>query len=101
MAVSNFSLLKGVNDFLYTIARAAEKNYPDDPNTTLFKLRIFGESTAQHLSKLLDMDLPDNQHDLLRELAKIPFVDDSILHVIDRNIITLNGVLFYARYSNG
>ncbi|ELI5390532.1 TPA: hypothetical protein ACMDP0_003110 [Vibrio parahaemolyticus] len=43
MQKSNFEFLKGVNDFLFAIARAAEKNYPDDPNTTLVKLRIFGE----------------------------------------------------------
>ncbi|GAL03983.1 type I restriction-modification system restriction subunit R [Photobacterium aphoticum] len=81
MQQSNFEFLSGVNDFLFAIARAAEKNFPDDPNTTLVKLRIFGESTAKHLAKLLDIDAPDNQHDLLRELGKIPFVDDSILSV--------------------
>ncbi|MGY2575484.1 type I restriction-modification system endonuclease [Vibrio sp. C8] len=81
MARSNFEFLKGVNDFLFAIARAAEKNYPDDPNTTLVKLRIFGEATAKHLAKLLDIEIPENQNDLLRELARIPFVDDSILQV--------------------
>ncbi|EKO5172515.1 type I restriction-modification system endonuclease [Vibrio vulnificus] len=81
MATSNFEFLKGVNDFLFSIARAAEKNYPDDPNTTLFKVRVFGESTAKHLAKILDIEAPDNQHDLLRELAKVPFVDDNILKV--------------------
>ncbi|MBC3618644.1 hypothetical protein [Vibrio metschnikovii] len=54
MSQSNFKFLQGVNDFLFNIARAAEQNYPDDPNTTLVKLRIFGESTAKHLAKLLD-----------------------------------------------
>ncbi|MFN1647541.1 type I restriction-modification system endonuclease [Vibrio rotiferianus] len=81
MATSNFEFLKGVNDFLFSIARAAENNYPDDPNTTLFKVRVFGESTAKHLAKILDIEAPDNQHDLLRELAKVPFVDDNILKV--------------------
>ena len=81
MTTSNFNFLKGVNDFLFTIACAAERNYPDDPNTTLVKLRIFGESTAKHLAQLLDIERPDNQHDLLRELAKVPFVDDKIMTV--------------------
>lgn len=84
MAKSNFEFLKGVNDFLFVVARAAEKNYPDDPNTTLVKLRIFGESTAKHLAKLLDIEIPENQNDLLRELGKIPFVDDSILSVFHK-----------------
>ena len=32
MNKSNFEFLKGVNDFTYAIACAAENNYPDDPN---------------------------------------------------------------------
>jgi type I restriction enzyme R subunit len=84
MTQSNFRFLNGTNDFLFAIARAAEKNYPDDPNTTLVKLRMFGEATAKHLAKLLDMEVPENQHDLLRELAKIPFVDDGILQVFHK-----------------
>lgn len=84
MARSNFEFLKGVNDFLFAIARAAEKNYPDDPNTTLVKLRIFGEATAKHLAKLLDIEIPENQNDLLRELGKVHFVDDSILGVFHK-----------------
>ena len=45
MKKSNFEFLKGVNDILYRIALAAEKNFPDDPNTTLVKLRMFGEAS--------------------------------------------------------
>ncbi|WP_282178246.1 type I restriction-modification system endonuclease [Vibrio nereis] len=84
MQKSNFEILKGVNDFLFVIARAAEKNYPDDPNTTLVKLRMFGEATAKHLAKLLDIEIPENQNDLLRELGKIQFVDDAILGVFHK-----------------
>jgi hypothetical protein len=53
MNKSNFNFLKGVNDFIYAIACAAENNYPDDPNTTLIKMRMFGEATAKHLGQLL------------------------------------------------
>ncbi|CQS43382.1 Type I restriction-modification system [Salmonella enterica subsp. enterica serovar Typhi] len=53
MNKSNFDFLKGVNDFIYAIACAAENNYPDDPNTTLIKMRMFGEATAKHLGQLL------------------------------------------------
>ena len=74
MTKSNFEFLKGVNDFTYAIACAAENNYPDDPNTTLVKMRMFGEATAKHLGLLLDIPLCENQHDLLRELGKISFV---------------------------
>ncbi|HDT6050237.1 TPA: hypothetical protein ACTY1G_000379, partial [Klebsiella michiganensis] len=78
MNKSNFNFLKGVNDFIYAIACAAENNYPDDPNTTLIKMRMFGEATAKHLGQLLGIPPSDNQHDLLRELGKIAFVDDGI-----------------------
>ncbi|MDB9566106.1 type I restriction-modification system endonuclease [Providencia rettgeri] len=84
MNKSNFDFLKGVNDFIYAIACAAENNYPDDPNTTLIKMRMFGEATAKHLGMLLDIPPCDNQHDLLRELGKIPFVDDSILSIFHK-----------------
>ncbi|MEH0666017.1 type I restriction-modification system endonuclease [Vibrio scophthalmi] len=84
MSQSNFEFLKGVNDMLFAIGRAAESNYPDDPNTTLIKLRIFGESTAKHLAKLLVIDMPETQSDLLRELGKVPFVDDGILNVFHK-----------------
>ncbi len=84
MPQSNFLFLKGVNDILFSLAYAAEKNYPDDPNTTLVKLRMFGESIAQHLGKLLDMERFDNQNDLLKALGRIPGVDDSILSVFHK-----------------
>jgi type I restriction enzyme R subunit len=81
MKSMNFEFLKGVNDILYRIALAAEKNFPDDPNTTLVKLRIFGEASAKHIAKLLDIELPATQIELVRELAKVSWVDDSIINV--------------------
>ena len=79
MASSNFAFLKGVDDFLFTIARAAEQNYPDDPNTTLVKLRQFGESMAKHLATLFRIELAENQHELLKEFGKIKGFDDTVL----------------------
>lgn len=81
MQKSNFEFLKGVNDILFRIALAAEKNFPDDPNTTLVKLRMFGEASAKHIAKLLDIEIPPTQMELVRELAKISWVDDSIINV--------------------
>ncbi|STS79793.1 type I restriction enzyme EcoKI subunit R [Klebsiella pneumoniae] len=48
MTKSNFEFLKGVNDFTYAIACAAENNYPDDPNTTPGENAYVGEATAKH-----------------------------------------------------
>lgn len=79
MASSNFAFLKGVNDFLFNIARAAERNYPDDPNTTLVKLRQFGEAMAVHLASLFGIDSAENQHELLKEFGKIKGFDDTVL----------------------
>jgi len=84
MTKSSFEFLKGVNDFTYAIACAAENNYPGDPNTTLVKMRMFGEATAKHLGLLLGIPACENQHDLLRELGKIAFVDDTILSVFHK-----------------
>lgn len=82
MQQSNFKFLKGVNDILFSIAFAAEKNFPDDPNTTLMKLRIFGESTAKHIGQLLNIELPSTQLELIRELAKNKWMDDTIIDVL-------------------
>ncbi len=100
MTKSNFEFLKGVNDFTYAIACAAENNYPDDPNTTLVKMRMFGEATAKHLGLLLDIPLCENQHDLLRELGKISFVDDNILSVFHKlrrigNVPSTNTIMIW------
>ena len=47
-------------------------------------MRMFGEATAKHLGQLLGIPPSDNQHDLLRELGKIAFVDDGILSVFHK-----------------
>lgn len=47
-------------------------------------MRMFGEATAKHLGQLLDIPACENQHDLLRELGKIAFIDDSILSVFHK-----------------
>lgn len=85
MKQSNFEFLKGLNDFLYAVACAAENNFPDDPNTSLVKMRQFGEMTAKMLAKLLGMqEIPDNQNDLLREIGRLPFMDSGILSVFHK-----------------
>ena len=47
-------------------------------------MRMFGEATAKHLGLLLNIPPCENQHDLLRELGKIAFVDDNILSVFHK-----------------
>jgi type I restriction enzyme R subunit len=81
---SNFAFLKGHNDFLFSIAQAAEKNYPDDPNTTLVKLRIFGEYVANHLGKLLNIEPQETQFKLLEAIQRKTNIDDTILEVFHK-----------------
>ncbi len=45
---------------------------------------MFGEATAKHLGLLLNIPPRENQHDLLRQLGKIAFVDDNILSVFHK-----------------
>ena len=84
MQKTNFEFLKGTNDILYRLAYAAEKNLLDDPNTSLVKLRMFGEATAKHLATLLSIEIPEKQIDLVREIAKIPSVDSNIIDVFHK-----------------
>lgn len=72
---SNFAFLKGHNDLLLSIAQAAENNYPDDPNTTLVKLRIFGEYVANHLGTLLNIEPQETQFKLLEEIQRKTNID--------------------------
>ncbi|MCW4627878.1 MULTISPECIES: type I restriction-modification system endonuclease [Marinomonas] len=81
---SNFAFLKGHNDFLLSIAQAAENNYPDDPNTTLVKLRIFGESVANHLGKIFNIEPQDTQFKLLAEIQKKTNIDENIINVFHK-----------------
>lgn len=84
MAQSNFVFLKGTDDFLFTILHTAEKNYPDDANTTLVKLRIAGEYVAKHLGKLLNIEPQDTQYALLQEIANRTPIDESILRIFHK-----------------
>ncbi|PKH03100.1 type I restriction-modification system endonuclease [Psychromonas sp. MB-3u-54] len=84
MKISNFEFLKGTNDILYCLGCAAENNLLDDPNTTLVKLRMFGEATAKHLATILSIELPGTQLDLVREIAKIPSIDSDIINIFHK-----------------
>ena len=74
MTKSNFKFLKGVNDILYRLALAAERNFPQDPNTTMVKLRMFGEAMARHVAQMMG----------IQPLDKIAWVDDAIISVFHK-----------------
>lgn len=81
MKQSNFLFLKEIDNQLYTIVLAAERNYPSDPNTTMAKLRIFAETIAKKLAHALKFDQKETQIEIIRELARVPGIKDDIIQV--------------------
>lgn len=84
MKQSNFHFLKNIDKQLYQIALAAERNYPGDPNTTMAKLRIFGEAIAKKLALALKIERTETQLDIIRELARVPGINDEIIQVFHK-----------------
>lgn len=60
MAVSNFQFLELEYPLLFNLAQAAEYNLYQDPATSLFKLRQYGEYMAKQIFETYGIDLPDD-----------------------------------------
>lgn len=73
---SNFTHLRAHDEQLVRLGMLAEKYFPDDPNTSLLKLRQFGEFLAQLLASRVGLytSPEEAQYDLIRRLQ-----DQSIL----------------------
>ncbi|WP_448564119.1 type I restriction-modification system endonuclease [Thalassotalea ganghwensis] len=84
MKQSNFYFLKEIDEQLYQIALAAERNYPGDPNTTMSKLRIFGEAIAKKLAQALKIERTETQLEIVRELARVPGISSEIIQVFHK-----------------
>ncbi|WP_077529611.1 type I restriction-modification system endonuclease [Vreelandella utahensis] len=69
---TNFSFLAEHDPLFVELAEAAERTFSSDPNTTLIKLRQFGEALAQHLAALsgVEFDEQTSQSDLLYRLNR-------------------------------
>ncbi len=80
---SNFWFLRDHNPLLLQLCTAAERNYHDDPNTTVIKLRQFGEAVIRHLAAVFNLDAPAEQTQA--ELLKLL----QIRRLIDRNVSDL------------
>ncbi len=68
---------------LLRLCVAAERNYHDDPNTTVIKLRQFGEAVVKHLAAVFNIaaSAEQSQAELLKALQ--------IRRLIDRNVADL------------
>ncbi len=60
MAPSNFQFLEDEYPLLYNLAQAAEYNLYQDPATSLFKLRQYGEYMAKQIFETYGMGLPED-----------------------------------------
>ena len=68
---ANFSHLQVVDEQLVRLGALAEKYFADDPNTSLIKMRQFGELLAKHVATqmgLYDTEKEESQYELLRRL---------------------------------
>ena len=68
---------------LLRLCVGAERNYHDDPNTTVIKLRQFGEALVKHLAAVFDITAyaEQSQGELLKTLQ--------VRRLIDRNVADL------------
>jgi type I restriction enzyme R subunit len=70
---TNFLHLQACDDQLVRLGALAEKYFADDPNTSLIKMRQFGELLAQHTAAQIgllktDADKEESQYELIRRL---------------------------------
>jgi type I restriction enzyme R subunit len=66
----NFSHLRPYDEQLFRLGSLAERYFPDDPNTSLLKLRQLGELLAQQVASRFGVELrvEETQQLLLRRL---------------------------------
>jgi GTPase SAR1 family protein len=85
---SSFGFLRKYNPFWASLTRAAEKNYWDDPETTLSKLRKLGEAVANAVAESNSIDIEArDQFELLDALERAHCIDEpnlARLHMLRR-----------------
>ena len=77
---SNFAFLREHDPLFLQLASTAEQVFAADPNTTLIKLRQFGEALAQDLASRagIEFDATTTQSDLLYKLSREIQLDQNI-----------------------
>jgi len=70
LLISNFAHLQEHDEQLLRLGMLAERYFPDDPNTSLLKLRQFAELLAQFVATKVGLyqSAEESQYDLLRRL---------------------------------
>lgn len=83
-ASPNFSFLAQHDPLLLRLCASAERNFYDDPNTSVIKLRQFGEAIVRQLAAVFNVaTTPDQtQADLLRALQVGRHVDRDVAELL-------------------
>lgn len=81
---SNFSFLKSEYPILANLGILTEKYIHDDPNTALFKMRLFGEKVVEKIFEIHQLDFPyDNTaFRRLEVLRDESIIEDNILGLL-------------------
>lgn len=84
MSNSNFTFLSNHWNILSNLAEMAERNVYIDPNTSLIKLRMFGETLTKYICAFEEMQLPDRatQDDRLRILKQEDLLTEELLDIL-------------------
>src|SRR4029453_15218110 len=80
---SNFACLQEHDEQLLRLGMLAERYFPDDPNTTLLKLRQLAELLAQLMATKVSLyqSPEESQYDLLRRLQDQGILPREIAHL--------------------
>jgi len=84
---SNFDFLGKSNEQLARLGSLAEKYYMDDPNTSLIKMRQFGELLAKHAATQMGLyttEREESQYELLRRLRDEKVLPSDIFQLFDQ-----------------
>ena len=84
---SNFRFLKGLDKNLFDLGKKSEEYFQDDPNTSVIKLRQFGELLSKRYAEFIGYRTEEfaTQFSLLKKLeydSKIPSKVEPLLHHI-------------------
>lgn len=81
---SNFTFLSNHWNILSNLAEMAERNVYIDPNTSLIKLRMFGETITKYICAIEELQLLDRatQDDRLRLLKQEDLLTEELLDIL-------------------
>ncbi|QKY68810.1 hypothetical protein [Lentibacillus sp. CBA3610] len=77
--MSNFSFLQAYSPLLANLGQTAERNIHEDPNTTLIKLRLFGETMTKFMYALEELD----EDEIIHEPSDNRHLDEYHFHIIN------------------